>query len=61
MAVVYISLGSNMGRRRENCLRALAELDQAPVGSLTGRFGILSEPACGLPSAELVCQRSGTP
>lgn len=49
MAVVYISLGSNMGRRRENCLRALAELDQAPVGSLTGRSAFyLSQPVdCG--------------
>ncbi len=45
MAVVYISLGSNMGRRRENCLRALAELNQAPVGSLTGRSEFyLSQP-----------------
>ncbi|MFA7012554.1 MAG: 2-amino-4-hydroxy-6-hydroxymethyldihydropteridine diphosphokinase [Desulfobacterales bacterium] len=36
MAVVYISLGSNMGKRRENCLLALDKLGQAYVGSLTG-------------------------
>jgi len=45
MAVVYISLGSNMGRRRENCLLALDELGQAPVGSLTGLSAFyLSQP-----------------
>jgi len=45
MAVVFISIGSNAGERRQNCLQALFDLAQPQIGRITGQSKFyLSQP-----------------